>query len=73
MHRARVLSLYKRLLRSADDLIFTDRDFYRHRIREEFLKNVKVGSERVSKLIEVQNVTLSIWIFFCFCIRSVLI
>lgn len=53
MSRVQVLALYKRLLRRADRLVFTDKDYYRLRVRLEFLKNKAVGDpQKLARLIE---------------------
>lgn len=53
MPRAQVLSLYKRLLRNADNFVYTCKEYFRNRVREEFSKNKGVSEERSLKLIQV--------------------
>lgn len=39
------LGLYKKLLRFSDELIFTDKEYFVRRVREEFLRNKVINSE----------------------------
>uniref|UniRef100_A0A914VUR3 Complex 1 LYR protein domain-containing protein n=1 Tax=Plectus sambesii TaxID=2011161 RepID=A0A914VUR3_9BILA len=51
-HRIQVLSLFRRLLRYSDELVLTDQNYYRQRIRVEFDKNKDATDKVASKLIQ---------------------
>ena len=52
-HRVQVLSLFRRLLRYSNELVLTDQDYYRRRVRAEFDSNKNATDKVSSKLIQV--------------------
>lgn len=54
--RGLVLKLYRRCLRHADRLTYTDRDFYKMKVREEFKMAKEAKGESVIQQIKVKHV-----------------
>ena len=56
--RGLVLKLYRRCLRHADRLTYTDRDFYKMKVREEFKMAKEAKGKRVVQQIKVNTCLL---------------
>jgi hypothetical protein len=55
MDKRAILQLYKNLLRGSNKFTYTDKEYYRLRIRKEFQINKTVSADKANKLFQVSE------------------
>lgn len=66
MLRVEVLSVYKRLIRYGQRLVFTDKEFFCRRVRQEFLRNIDAEGEKQRKLVKASIFLAEFVVLNCF-------